>query len=166
MPSSSEKVACEVAVHPHLSRIGELVLSYSIDSEPITVYTAEEAGAPIIETYLTTDQRNRYGWGSANLTVPHFLRIFNWQSLLGAENIGPITDAGLEMWDTYDNIETPQKDALHVYPTVMKDVLNIETARNETLIWSICSADAEINGIYYKFTSEPDTQCAEEMGMA
>ena len=140
MPSSNEKVACEVAVHPHLSRIGELVLSYSIDSEPITVYTAEGDGEPIVETYLTTDQRNRYGWGSANLAAPHFLRIFNWQELLSAENIGPLTDAGLEVWDTYDRIETQQKDDLRVYPVVMKDVLNIETGSSETLTWSICTA--------------------------
>ncbi|MBO4486422.1 MAG: DUF5005 domain-containing protein [Prevotella sp.] len=144
MPTSDEKVACEVTVHPHLSRIGELVLSYSIDHEPITVYTAKEAGAPIIETYLTTDQRNRYGWGSANLAVPHFLRVFNWQKLLSAENIGPITDAGLEDWDVFDNIEAQQSDGLRVYPTVMKDVLNIETTRNETLTWSICSAGGKV----------------------
>ena len=144
MPSSSEKVACEVAVHPHLSRIGELVLSYSIDHEPITVYTAKEAGAPIIETYLTTDQRNRYGWGSANLAVPHFLRIFNWQKLLSVENVGPITDAGLEVWDIFDNIETTKNNTQHVYPTVMKDVLNIETGRSETLNWSICSAGGNV----------------------
>jgi len=144
MPSSNEKVTCEAAVHPHLSRIGELVLSYSIDSEPITVYTAKEAGAPIVETHLTTDQRNRYGWGSANLAVPHFLRIFNWQSLLGVENIGPLTDAGLEPWDTDGILEASRKAAFHVYPTVMKDVLNIETASNEPLSWSICSAGGKV----------------------
>ncbi|MCQ2113933.1 MAG: DUF5005 domain-containing protein [Bacteroidaceae bacterium] len=144
MPSSNEKVACEVAVHPHLSRIGELVLSYSIDHEPIIVYTAKEAGGLITETYLTTDQRNRYGWGSANLAVPHFLRIFNWQKLLSAENVGPITDAGLEVWDIFDNIETPIKNTLHIYPTVMEDVLNIETDRSETHSWSICSAGGNI----------------------
>ena len=143
-PTSSENTTCEVAVHPHLSRIGELVLSYSIDSEPITVYSATEAGAPIEETYLTTDQRNRYGWGSANLSVPHFLRIFNWQNLLSVENIGPMTDAGLEVWDTYDKIEAPQKDALRVYPVVMNDVLNIETGRNETLTWSICTTGGKM----------------------
>lgn len=143
-PSSNEKVACEVAVHPHLSRIGELVLSYSIDSEPVTVYTATEAGAPIVKTYLTTEQRNRYGWGSANLTVPHFLRIFNWQKLLGAENTGPLTDAGLEVWNTFDRIEVPQQNALRVYPVVMKDVLNIETARHATLTWSLCTAGGKV----------------------
>ena len=143
-PSSSEKVVCEVAAHPHLSRIGELVLSYSIDSEPITVYTAKEAGAPIEETYLTTDQRNRYGWGSANLSVPHFLRVFNWQKLMSVEDIGPIADAGLEVWDKFDDIKAPREDALHVYPVVMKDVLNIETGRHETLTWSICSAGGKV----------------------
>ena len=120
------------------------MLSYSIDHEPITVYTAKEAGAPIIETYLTTDQRNRYGWGSANLAVPHFLRIFNWQKLLSVENVGPITDAGLEVWDIFDNIETTKNNTQHVYPTVMKDVLNIETGRSETLNWSICSAGGNV----------------------
>ncbi|MDO5447555.1 MAG: DUF5005 domain-containing protein [Prevotellaceae bacterium] len=144
MPKSAENVVCHVAVHPHMSRIGELVVSYSTDIAPTTVYSATKAGEPIVERYLTTDERNRYGWGSANLSVPHFLRIFNWQGLIQVDNIGKMTDPGLDTWDVIDGIETQKTGKFNVYPTIAKDVVNIETGVDKAMSWNICSANGSL----------------------
>ena len=101
-----EHLVNRVFVHPQLSRIGELVLSYTTEPEQTTIYSKGPNGEAVA-TLLDTDQRNRTGWGSASLNQPHFLRVFNWQKMFDVTVDGPITDTLLEEWDCADGIQTP-----------------------------------------------------------
>lgn len=136
-----ERLVTSVAAHPHLSRTGELVISYTVDPEPVTVYTATGAGAPITATDLSTDQRNRTGWGSANLNLPHFLRIFRWQKLMKVDDVGCMNDPMLSLWDCVDGLESLKAVRTEIYPTVVSDRLTIQTATDAPVRWSVCAAN-------------------------
>ncbi len=137
-----EAVANGVFVHPQLSRMGELVLSYTTDPEAITIYS-KGANGEAISTNLDTDQRNRYGWGSASLNQPHFLRVFNWQNIYGIENVGVLQDAGLQEWDTVDMIEdiAAGGEQFKVYPVSVSTTFSIDTNENKSYDWSVVSAE-------------------------
>ncbi len=100
---SDERLVNRAVVHPQLSRIGELVVSYTTEPEEITVYSPG-ANGEAVATILDTEARNRTGWGSASLNQPHFLRVFNWQLIYDVANEGPTTDAMLAEWNLVDGI--------------------------------------------------------------
>ena len=83
-----------VFVHPQLSRTGELVLSYNMNPTEKITYTKGSDGK-VVEHGGDGFWRNFNAWGSSDLYQPHFLRIFNWQSLYGIKNTGPIEDMGI-----------------------------------------------------------------------
>lgn len=86
-------------VHPQLSRTGEIVLSYNMNPTDITYYTKGSDGSAV-ENTTGGFWRNANAWGSADLYQPHFIRIFNWQKLFGVENTGPITDIGIDAYNS------------------------------------------------------------------
>ncbi|MBQ8046844.1 MAG: DUF5005 domain-containing protein [Prevotella sp.] len=96
---SAQQNATRVTVHPQLSRMGELVISYNVDPVDITV-VSKGTDDMAIETLIEGDERNFYDWVSADLDQTHFLRVFNWQTLFNVENVGPIEDAGMEAYVT------------------------------------------------------------------
>lgn len=98
MPTA-EKNTQNVFVHPQLSRMGEIVFSYTMNPISSVVITKKSDGSYLETTLSTTDRLNN-AWGSANLNLPHFRRVFNWQSLYKVENSGPLADAGLESYTT------------------------------------------------------------------
>lgn len=107
-----EAVVNRVFVHPQLSRLGELVLSYTTEPEETTIVTKGANGEAVVTT-LDTDQRNRTGWGSASLNQPHFLRVFNWQKMFNVAIDGPITDSMLSEWNCADGIGDVADEELH-----------------------------------------------------
>lgn len=137
---TDEAVVNHVFVHPQLSRMGELVVSYITEPEGITVYTKDTNGNTITTT-LNTDERNRYGWGSASLNQPHFLRIFNWQKIFNVENTGPITDVGLTEWNSIDAIEnvSMSSENFKIYPTTVSASFSIDAPASAGYNWSVTS---------------------------
>ena len=97
MPSE-EKVTKHLFLHPQLSRMGEIVCSYTMSPTDITIWTKKSDGS-FLETVVTGNDRCYNAWGSANLNLPHFRRIFNWQTLYGIDSREPLADAGLASYD-------------------------------------------------------------------
>ena len=88
-----------VIVHPQLSRMGELVLSYNMyPAETVIIGRANNGNAT--ETLIAGPQRNFDRWESADLNQMHFLRIFNWQAMYNVDTAGPITDTGTYTYTT------------------------------------------------------------------
>jgi hypothetical protein len=135
-----EAVANHVFVHPQLSRMGELVVSYVTEPEGITLYTQDNDGQPIA-TELTGEERNRNGWGSASLNQPHFLRIFNWQNLFSVEDTGAMQDALLSEWDSIDAIQAAalSDGGIKIYPTSVSTAFSIDTPQNYSYKWIVTS---------------------------
>lgn len=96
MPAD-EKVVRHLFVHPQLSRMGEIVCSYTMSPTDITIWTKKSDGS-FLETVVTGNNRCYNAWGSANLNLPHFRRIFNWQALYGLDTRTPLADAGLQSY--------------------------------------------------------------------
>ena len=88
-----------LTVHPQLSRMGELVVSYNMVPASTSVVSKGSDGKAVT-TVVEGPDRSHDAWASALLQQQHFLRIFGWQSLYGIENVGPIKDAGLETYTT------------------------------------------------------------------
>ena len=44
---------------------------------------------------MSGEDRCYNAWGSANLNIPHFRRIFNWQAIYNISSREPLADAGL-----------------------------------------------------------------------
>ena len=84
-------------VHPQLSRTGEIVISYNMNPADNVTYGINDDGS-LKEEVHNGFARNFNDRGSADLYHSHFLRIFNWQSLYGVENIGPIEDPNKFLW--------------------------------------------------------------------
>lgn len=94
---SEHSVTYGAFVHPQLSRTGEIVISYNMNPADITRYSLNADGTLKEETQ-NGFARNFNDRESADLYQSHFLRIFNWQSLYGVENIGPIEDPNKLLW--------------------------------------------------------------------
>lgn len=145
IPEAEEGTIGDIAVHPHMSRMGELVISYTTNPVPTTVYWAAGDGKPIVTTQLSSEDRLTNGWGSANLALPHFIRVFNWQGWLGVSDEPEMQDSALQVWDLSDGIATAEADArLGVYPTSMHDVLNIDTAIDAARPWSLTNQSGAV----------------------
>lgn len=86
-----------LAVHPQLSRMGELPISYCMQPVDITYYRRANTGKALPVVVKGPD-RNYYDWGSADLNQVHFLRIFNWQDIFKVENTGPLPDSNKESY--------------------------------------------------------------------
>lgn len=84
-------------VHPQLSRTGEIVISYNMNPGDNTTYTMQTDGT-LKEEVHNGFARNFNDRESADLYHSHFIRIFNWQSLYGVQNIGPIEDPNKLLW--------------------------------------------------------------------
>ena len=86
-----------LAVHPQLSRMGELPISYCMQPTDITYYRKANTGKalPIV---VKGPDRNYYDWGSADLNQVHFLRVIGWQNIFKVENIGPLPDSNRESY--------------------------------------------------------------------
>lgn len=85
-------------VHPQLSRTGEIVVSYNMNPADLVTYTKGSDGKAV-ENTANGFWRNFNARGSADLYQPHFIRIFNWQSLFGVPNTGAIQDVGIEEYN-------------------------------------------------------------------
>ncbi len=142
---SDEAVVNHVSVHPQLSRMGELVLSYVTEPEGITLYSKGSNGEAIA-TALTGEERNRYGWGSASLNQPHFLRIFNWQQMFEIADIGAMQDAGLLEWDTEDAVHgvNLSDGSVRVYPTTVSASFSIDVPAGVTCKWCVTSLSGAV----------------------
>ena len=86
-----------LAIHPQLSRMGELPLSYCMQPVDITYYRRANTGKalPIV---VKGPDRNYYDWESADLNQVHFLRVIGWQSIYNIENVGPLPDSNKESY--------------------------------------------------------------------
>lgn len=134
---TDQKDCCDVFVHPQLSRMGELVVSYNSVPESIVLISPTYDGKAFEKTVAGPD-RLYNGWGSANLNVPHFVRIFDWQNVYKVEDTGALTDAGLESFATA--IDGPVADAaptFSVYPTVATSTISIDAPHDCAYDWSI-----------------------------
>ncbi|MBR5963258.1 MAG: DUF5005 domain-containing protein [Bacteroidaceae bacterium] len=101
MPSD-EKVTKHLFLHPQLSRMGEIVCSYTMSPAEITIYTKKSDGS-FLETVVSGNDRCYNAWGSANLNLPHFRRIFNWQTFYNISSREPLADAGLQSYEDMVN---------------------------------------------------------------
>ncbi|MGN0069621.1 MAG: DUF5005 domain-containing protein [Prevotella sp.] len=139
------RTASRVTVHPQLSRMGELVLSYNMDPADITVYVKGDDGSGEEKT-LTGTARKTNAWGSANLNQTHFLRFFNWQSMFGVENAGPIQDAGLEWTETGIDTVTDNSgwNAFHVYPRTVSTTFCIDAETTADYSWQLLSSSGTV----------------------
>ncbi len=142
---NDEAVVNHVSVHPQLSRMGELVLSYVTEPEGITLYSKGSNGEAIA-TDLTGEERNRYGWGSASLNQPHFLRIFNWQQIFSVADTGAMQDAGLSAWNTEDAIQNVDfsDGSVRVYPTTVSASFSIDVPSGTVYRWSVASLSGAV----------------------
>ena len=96
MPAE-EKVTRHLFLHPQLSRMGEIVCSYTMTPADISIWTKKSDGS-FLETVISGNDRCYNAWGSASLNLPHFRRIFNWQTLYGLDTRTPLADAGLQSY--------------------------------------------------------------------
>lgn len=96
--SSDEKVTKHLFLHPQLSRAGEIVCSYTMTPTDISVWGKKSDGS-YFETIVSGNDRCYNAWGSANLNIPHFRRIFNWQEIYNISSREPLADAGLICYD-------------------------------------------------------------------
>jgi|GEM_PF-1893517 hypothetical protein len=104
MPSD-EKVTRHLFVHPQLSRMGEIVCSYTMTPTDISIWTKKSDGS-FLETVVAGNDRCYNAWGSASLNLPHFRRIFNWQTMYAITSNEPLADAGLQSYaDMLSGIE-------------------------------------------------------------
>lgn len=142
---SDEAVVNHVSVHPQLSRMGELVLSYVTEPEGVTVYSKGSDGEAIA-TSLTGEERNHNGWGSASLNQPHFLRIFNWQQMFGIADTGAMQDAGLAEWDTEDAIRSASLSdgSVKVYPSTVSTSFSIDAPAGVAYTWNVMSLSGAV----------------------
>ena len=142
---SDEAVVNHVFVHPQLSRMGELVLSYVTEPEGITIYSKGSDGEAIA-TNLTGEERNRYGWGSASLNQPHFLRVFNWQKMFDVSDTGAMQDAGLAEWNTEDAIQSISLSdgSVKVYPTTVTASFSIDAPADASYKWNVASLSGAV----------------------
>ena len=155
MPSE-QKNTSRVVVHPQLSRMGEIVLSYNMIPADATVSNVfnsqqdtENMGSVEIETFIEGPDRNFGRWVSADLCQPHFYRIFNWQTIYGITNTGPLTDAALI--DIPTGIDSPlvspqgEPDGIALTWLANQKAVNIQPADNGgTCTWTITRADGTI----------------------
>ena len=88
-------------VHPQLSRMGELVISYNMNPADATTISVGEDGKAV-ENVQNGFWRNFNAWGSSDLYQPHFIRVFNWQKLYGETYDGPLKDNGIEVYNTME----------------------------------------------------------------
>lgn len=139
---TDEWSADHVWLHPQLSRMGELVVSYVTEPDGITIYTKDSDGSAVT-TVLTSEERNRYGWGSASLNQPHFLRIFNWQKLFAVDDIGPIEDAGIAEWNVEDAIAnvSSSESVCRIYPTCVSTSFSIDAPVGAPYRWTVTAMD-------------------------
>ena len=136
---SEEKTTRHVFVHPQLSRMGELVFSYTMTPDPMVVITKKSDGSYLETTLSTTDRQNN-AWGSANLNLPHFRRVFNWQKLYKVDDIGPLTDAGLESYATGVRwLSATEPQQLSVQLAEELGVIGITVPDGETCRWQVIS---------------------------
>jgi hypothetical protein len=106
MPSE-EKYVKHLFFHPQLSRMGEIVCSYTMSPVETSIWTKKSDGS-FLETVISGNDRCYNAWGSANLNLPHFRRIFNWQTLYGIDSREPLADAGLQSYtDMLNDIAAP-----------------------------------------------------------
>jgi len=84
-------------LHPQLSRTGEIVISYNMNPADSKTYSMQSDGT-LKEEVHNGFARNFNERESADLYQSHFLRIFNWQSLYGVPDIGPIKDPNRMLW--------------------------------------------------------------------
>lgn len=144
--SQSDGTVGRVNVHPQLSRTGELVLSYSMTPNATTYYT-KGSDDMAVEHNVTADARNYTDWESADLTQPHFVRVFNWQNFFGVENVGPTVDTGLATYDPDHATGIHQVvsiTGLSVYPTRVSTIVNIESPDSMTYDWQIVSLSGAV----------------------
>ena len=116
--------ASRLTVHPQLSRMGELVLSYNVEPTDVTVITKGDNDMAI-ENLISGDERNFYDWESADLDQTHFLRIFNWQAFYSIENTGPTEDTGMQSYLTTIVEKLPSADS----PAAQQAVYDLQGRR-------------------------------------
>ena len=147
MPSEQKNTE-RVVVHPQLSRMGEIVLSYNMVPIATTFITKGEDNMAI-ENLIEGPERNFDRWVSADLCQPHFYRIFNWQAIYNVQNTGPLTDAALVDIPTgIENIEMLNDEALNgvsspqVTYLANQKAVNIQPADNGgPCTWTIARVD-------------------------
>jgi len=148
MPTEQKNTE-RIVVHPQLSRMGEIVLSYNMVPAATTFITKGDDGMAI-ENLIEGPERNFGRWVSADLCQPHFYRIFNWQAIYNVQNTGPLTDAalidiptGIEESVTWDeNSDAAASGKPHVVYLANQKSVNIQPADNSgTCTWTIKRAD-------------------------
>ncbi len=124
---SEQGAITHVVVHPQLSRMGEVVLSYNASPVASTVIT-RGANGEAIETVIEGIERNYGQWESADLCQLHFVRMFNWQLLYDEENTGPLTDSGLETFVTaIPDITVDEQPQMRLHYNATQRVVTLST---------------------------------------
>lgn len=141
MPTA-EKTTRHLFVHPQLSRMGEIVFSYTMTPDASVVITKKSDGT-YLETTLTTTDRLGNAWGSANLNLPHFRRLFGWQRLYKMENIGPLTDAGLESYATGASPLTTSDEVLTIW-TDEQGTVSIAAPQGQPCQWQVVTPEGRL----------------------
>lgn len=141
MPAT-EKTTRHLFLHPQLSRMGEIVFSYTMTPEASVVITKKSDGS-YLETILSTTERLNNAWGSANLNLPHFRRVYGWQRLYKVDNIGPLADAGLESYAT--GMDTPaDTPGLRLMLSPELDIVSIEAPEDENIHWQVMNLQGQM----------------------
>ncbi len=96
IPEEQQEAAL-LAVHPQLSRMGELTLSYCMQPTAVTYYRKANTGKAL-PINVSGPDRSYYSWGSADLNQVHFLRAIGWQSIFNIPNVGPLPDSNKETY--------------------------------------------------------------------
>ena len=142
MPSNQADMM-RLMVHPQLSRMGELVVSYNMVPAATTVITKGADGMAVV-TPVAGPARNYNAWESADLQQQHFLRIFGWQTLYGVENIGPIKDAGMEQYTTAISSTTADMSQHQLSVSPLQATTSVDIRHDGRFAWTIASATGAV----------------------
>ena len=160
MPAD-EKATSNLFVHPQLSRMGEIVFSYTMSPVDVTIWTKKSDGS-YLETLVSGSDRCYNAWGSASLNVPHFRRLFGWQTLYSLTPGEPLADAGLLSYaDMLSGIVSPtsgSNSADAPWQLITPDGILIQSGRGTPVL-----PQSLPTGIYILTRDMPDGRKSEKI---